>query len=56
MTTYDTLIETHLSTQKPIISAAYAGTVGVPVLFQKDYFAPLQKWLDEQNKGQPVGW
>jgi len=21
-----------------------------------DYFAPLQKWLDEQNKGQGVGW
>ncbi|MCU1260428.1 MAG: Peptidyl-dipeptidase [Bryobacterales bacterium] len=21
-----------------------------------DYFAPLQKWLDQQNKGKPVGW
>ena len=21
-----------------------------------DYFAPLQKWLDQQNKGQKVGW
>jgi peptidyl-dipeptidase A len=21
-----------------------------------DYFAPLKQWLDEQNKGQPVGW
>ena len=21
-----------------------------------DYFAPLQKWLDEQNKGKPTGW
>ncbi|MGE5234489.1 MAG: M2 family metallopeptidase, partial [Acidobacteriota bacterium] len=21
-----------------------------------DYFAPLQKWLDEQNKGQKCGW
>jgi len=21
-----------------------------------DYFAPLQKWLDEQNKGQKAGW
>ena len=21
-----------------------------------DYFAPLQKWLDEQNKGTAVGW
>jgi peptidyl-dipeptidase A len=21
-----------------------------------DYFAPLKAWLDEQLKGQPVGW
>ena len=21
-----------------------------------DYFAPLKKWLDEQNKGTKVGW
>jgi peptidyl-dipeptidase A len=21
-----------------------------------DYFAPLKVWLDEQNKGKPVGW
>jgi peptidyl-dipeptidase A len=21
-----------------------------------EYFAPLQKWLEEQNKGQPCGW
>ena len=21
-----------------------------------DYFAPLKKWLDEQNRGNPVGW
>lgn len=22
----------------------------------RDYFAPLQKWLDDQNWGKPVGW
>ncbi|HKF44365.1 MAG TPA: M2 family metallopeptidase [Thermoanaerobaculia bacterium] len=22
----------------------------------RDYFAPLQKWRDEQNKGKPLGW
>jgi peptidyl-dipeptidase A len=22
----------------------------------RDYFAPLQKWLDQQNQGRPVGW
>jgi peptidyl-dipeptidase A len=21
-----------------------------------EYFAPLKRWLDEQNRGQPVGW
>ena len=21
-----------------------------------DYFAPLKKWLDEQNKGEKPGW
>jgi len=22
----------------------------------RDYFAPLEKWLNEQNRGKPVGW
>ena len=22
----------------------------------RDYFAPLEKWLEDQNKGEPVGW
>ncbi|HML15484.1 MAG TPA: M2 family metallopeptidase [Bryobacteraceae bacterium] len=22
----------------------------------RDYFAPLEKWLDEQNRAKPVGW
>jgi peptidyl-dipeptidase A len=21
-----------------------------------DYFAPLKRWLDEQNRGKPSGW
>jgi peptidyl-dipeptidase A len=21
-----------------------------------EYFAPLKTWLDERNKGKPVGW
>ena len=21
-----------------------------------DYFEPLQKWLDQQNQGKPIGW
>jgi hypothetical protein len=22
----------------------------------RDYFAPLQRWLDQQNQGKPAGW
>ncbi len=22
----------------------------------RDYFAPLEKWLNEQNRGKPIGW
>jgi peptidyl-dipeptidase A len=22
----------------------------------RDYFAPLEKWLEEQNRGKPLGW
>jgi peptidyl-dipeptidase A len=21
-----------------------------------EYYAPLMKWLQEQNKGRPIGW
>jgi peptidyl-dipeptidase A len=33
-----------------------AGTREMDATAIRDYFAPLQKWLDEQNKGKPVGW
>jgi peptidyl-dipeptidase A len=33
-----------------------AGTKEMDASAIRDYFAPLQKWLDEQNKGKPVGW
>jgi peptidyl-dipeptidase A len=33
-----------------------AGTKQMDAGAIRDYFAPLQKWLDEQNKGKPVGW
>ena len=33
-----------------------AGTRQMDATAILDYFAPLQKWLDEQNKGKPVGW
>jgi peptidyl-dipeptidase A len=33
-----------------------AGTRQMDATAIRDYFAPLEKWLDEQNKGQPLGW
>ena len=33
-----------------------AGTRQMDAGAIRDYFAPLQKWLDEQNAGKPVGW
>ena len=35
---------------------ALTGTTQMDATSIRDYFAPLQKWLDEQNQGQPVGW
>jgi len=33
-----------------------AGTREMDASAIRDYFAPLQKWLDQQNRGKPVGW
>jgi peptidyl-dipeptidase A len=33
-----------------------AGTREMDATAILDYFAPLKVWLDEQNKGKPVGW
>ena len=33
-----------------------AGTRQMDATAIRDYFAPLEKWLDEQNKGKPLGW
>ena len=35
---------------------ALTGTRQMDATAIRDYFAPLQAWLDEQLKGQPVGW
>jgi peptidyl-dipeptidase A len=33
-----------------------AGTRQMDASAILDYFAPLQKWLDQQNQGKPTGW
>jgi peptidyl-dipeptidase A len=40
----------------PEALAAVTGQKQMDATAIVDYFAPLQKWLDEQNKGKPIGW
>ncbi|WEK47275.1 MAG: M2 family metallopeptidase [Candidatus Andeanibacterium colombiense] len=35
---------------------AFTGTREISGKAMADYFAPLKKWLDQQNKGKPAGW
>ncbi len=34
----------------------FTGTREISGKAMAEYFAPLKKWLDQQNKGQPQGW
>lgn len=45
-----------LSKPWPDALEALAGTRQMDAGAIRDYFAPLQAWLDEQIKGQPTGW
>jgi peptidyl-dipeptidase A len=40
----------------PKALAALTGQEQMDATAILDYFAPLKKWLDEQNAGKPVGW
>jgi peptidyl-dipeptidase A len=40
----------------PEALAAVAGADRMDATALTDYFAPLQKWLDQQNRGKAVGW
>jgi peptidyl-dipeptidase A len=40
----------------PEALAALTGEKLVDATALLDYFAPLRKWLGEQNKGQKCGW
>ncbi|MEJ7607423.1 MAG: M2 family metallopeptidase [Bryobacteraceae bacterium] len=40
----------------PVALKAISGQTEMDATAIRDYFAPLQKWLDEQNRGKPVGW
>ena len=40
----------------PDAMAALTGSPRMDATAILDYFAPLQKWLDEQNRGAAIGW
>ena len=46
---YNRLVAQHEATGKPIVTSEYAGTVGVPVLFAKEYFSHLLALQPEQG-------
>jgi peptidyl-dipeptidase A len=52
----DTMLQMGLSRPWPDALEAISGKREMDATAIRDYFAPLQKWLDEQNKGKPVGW
>jgi peptidyl-dipeptidase A len=47
-----------MGSSRPWPEALYAltGERQMDATAMLDYFAPLKKWLDEQNRGKPAGW
>jgi peptidyl-dipeptidase A len=52
----NTMLSMGLSKPWPDALEALTGQRQMDASAMVEYFAPLQKWLDEQNKGKPVGW
>ena len=52
----DAMLQMGLSRPWQDALEAIAGSRQMDATAIRDYFAPLQKWLDEQNRGKPVGW
>ncbi|MFN7994582.1 MAG: M2 family metallopeptidase [Bryobacteraceae bacterium] len=50
------MLEMGCSRPWPEALAVLTGQSTMDATAIRDYFAPLQKWLDEQNRGKPVGW
>jgi peptidyl-dipeptidase A len=50
------MLEMGQSRPWPVALSALTGRQDMDATAIRDYFAPLQKWLDEQNKGKPIGW
>lgn len=50
------MLEMGASKPWPDALQAFTGTREISGKPMMEYFAPLKKWLDQQNKGQPRGW
>lgn len=50
------MLEMGASKPWPDALEAFTGTREISGKALVEYFAPLKKWLDEQNKGKPGGW
>ena len=50
------MLEMGLSRPWPDALEALTGQRHMDATAIRDYFAPLEKWLEEQNQGKPVGW
>ena len=52
----NTMLAMGLSRPWPEALEALTGQKQMDATAILDYFAPLKKWLDQQNQGKPVGW
>lgn len=50
------MLEMGASKPWPDALQAFTGSREMSGKAMADYFAPLKKWLDQQNKGKPSGW
>lgn len=50
------MLEMGASKPWPDALEAFTGSREISGKAMAEYFAPLKKWLDQQNKGQPQGW
>ena len=52
----DKMLAMGMSKPWPEALKAFTGTPQISAKPMLEYFAPLKKWLDQQNKGQKSGW
>ena len=50
------MLEMGKSKPWPVALEALTGSEDIDATAMLDYFAPLQKWLEQQNAGRQCGW